>query len=78
MISCETRLALPARFIGVQAGFGDDYPSVDLFTLNEQVGEHPADSTVSRQTLESHGYTVPPRAELMKMMRGRPGRTRAA
>ena len=78
MISLETCLPLPARFIGVQAGFGDDFPSVDLFTLDEQVGEHPVHSTVSRQTLESHGYIVPPRAELMKMTRERPGRTRAA
>lgn len=78
MLFIETHLPAPARFIGVQSGFGDEFPSVDLFTLTEQVGEHPIDSTVSRQTLEGHGYHVPPRAELMKTLSTRSRRTLAA
>lgn len=49
----------PAKFIGVQDGFGL-MPSIELYVLNAQVGEHPIGSSVSRQTLERHGYYVPP------------------
>lgn len=47
----------PAVFLGVQSGFLH-LPPIELFTLLVPVGEHPAGSTVSRQTLESHGYRV--------------------
>lgn len=77
MVSVASLFSAPAYFIGVQAGF-DGEGSIDLFTLTRPVGEHPVDSTVSRQTLEKHGYHVPPRAELMKTLRRRPGRTLAA
>jgi hypothetical protein len=48
----------PAFFIGVQQGFAH-LPDIELFNLTEQVGIHTAGSTVSRNTLEKHGYTVP-------------------
>jgi hypothetical protein len=51
------RLA-PATFIGMQEGFGKT-PPIELFTLKAPVGEHPAGSTVSRHTLERHGFFVP-------------------
>lgn len=77
MVSVASLFSAPAYFIGVQSGF-DGAGSIDLFTLTRPVGEHPVDSTVSRQTLEKHGYHVPPRAELMKTLRVRPRRTLAA
>lgn len=79
MISFLSHVPMPAEFIGVQCGFseGDVDDSIDLFTLNQPVGEHPVDSTVSRQTLEGAGYYVPPREELVKCMRPRLGRTLA-
>ena len=49
----------PATFIGIQDGFGIT-PSVELYNLNAPVGIHPIHSSVSRWTLESHGYYVPP------------------
>jgi hypothetical protein len=49
----------PAKFIGIQEGFGL-VPPVELYTLDAPVGEHPVGSSVSRQTLERHGYQVPP------------------
>lgn len=60
---CENRPPAPANFIGLQDGFGD--APIELFTLTESVGEHPAHSTVSRQTLERYGFAVPLREELM-------------
>ena len=76
MISSQTHLPAPADFIGIQCCFEEE--SIELFTLNEPVGEHPVASTVSRQTLESHGYHVPSRAELLMGMRRRPSRMLAA
>jgi hypothetical protein len=49
----------PAFFVGIQEGWGH-LPSIELYNLTEDVGIHPAGSTVSRQTLEQHGYSVPP------------------
>lgn len=49
----------PAKFCGVQAGF-KHLPDVELYNLTAPVGHHCTGSTVSRQTLERHGYTVPP------------------
>lgn len=48
----------PAIFIGVQEGFGP-IPAQELYNLLTNVGTHPAGSTVTRQTLERHGYAVP-------------------
>lgn len=78
MVSIAPLVPAPAAFIGVQSGLDEGMESIDLFTLTGPVGEHPVDSTVSRQTLEKHGYHVPPRAELMKTLRPRPRRTLAA
>lgn len=78
MTSSQAHIPFPAEFIGVQCGFGEEYDSFELFTLNQPVGDHPVDSTVSRQTLESHGYFVPSRAELLLNMRRRPERALAA
>ena len=47
----------PAIFLGVQPGFRH-LPPIELFNLLAPVGEYPVGSTVSRQTLESHGYRV--------------------
>lgn len=47
----------PAVFLGIQPGYLH-LPAVELFNLLEPVGEYPVGSTVSRQTLESHGYRV--------------------
>jgi hypothetical protein len=33
-------------------------PAFELYTLLLPVGDHPAGSTVSRQTLERHGYSI--------------------
>lgn len=48
----------PATFLGVQPGILQ-LPDVELYVLTAAVGHHPAGSTVSRATLERHGYTVP-------------------
>lgn len=48
----------PAVFVGIQPGFRH-LPAIELYNLTEQVGVHPAGSTVSRGTLESHGFFVP-------------------
>lgn len=53
----DLRPLAPATFLGIQDGFGI-YPSIALYILREQVGIHPAGSTVSRQTLERHGFAV--------------------
>ncbi|MBE2213163.1 MAG: hypothetical protein IAE82_04765 [Opitutaceae bacterium] len=47
----------PAVFLGIQPGFLH-LPPIELFNLLAPVGEYPIGSTVSRQTLESHGYRV--------------------
>ncbi len=50
-------MKVPAIFLGIQPGFLDLQP-VELFTLLAPLGVHPAGSTVSRQTLEAHGYRI--------------------
>jgi hypothetical protein len=50
-------MTAPAIYIGLQPGFGQ-MPAFELYTLQDQVGEHPAGSTVSRQTLENHGFSM--------------------
>lgn len=50
----------PAVFLGIQPGF-KNLPPVELYNLLAPVGHHPAGSTVSRKTLEDHGY-LPPHA----------------
>lgn len=47
----------PAVFLGVQPGYRH-LPAIELFNLLVPVGEYPVGSTVSRQTLENHGYAV--------------------
>ena len=59
MAASEFSPAAPATFIGIQDGFGL-MPPIELYNLHTPVGEHPAGSSVSRQTLEKHGYAVPP------------------
>jgi hypothetical protein len=48
----------PAVYLGTLPGFRQQ-PPIELYNLLDQVGLHPAGSTVSRQTLEDHGL-VPP------------------
>lgn len=48
----------PAVFLGIQPGF-NDIPPVELYNLLAPVGRHPVGSTVSRKTLEDHGYALP-------------------
>lgn len=48
----------PAVFLGIQPGF-KNLPPVELYNLLAPVGQHPTGSTVSRKTLEAHGYTPP-------------------
>ena len=50
-----TPMAAPALFLGIQPGF-DNQASIELYVLVSPVGHHPIGSTVSRQTLERHGY----------------------
>ena len=47
----------PAVFLGVQPGF-DTHAAIELYVLLAPVGHHPVGSTVSRQTLEKHGYSL--------------------
>ena len=61
MVAVKTLRPAPARFIGIQDGFGV-LPAIELYALTAPVGMHPACSSVSRRTLESHGYYVPPLA----------------
>ncbi len=49
----------PARFIGMQRGYGQN-PPLELYVLLEPVGEHPIGSAVTRQTLERHGFQPAP------------------
>jgi hypothetical protein len=46
---------VPAVYLGTQPGF-NQVPPVELYNLLVKVGHHPVGSTVSRQTLEEHGY----------------------
>ena len=55
----QARRFAPAQFIGIQDGFGL-IPSIELYNLTARVGIHCVGSSVSRSTLESHGYYVPP------------------
>ncbi|MDI1337042.1 MAG: hypothetical protein PSU94_12740 [Lacunisphaera sp.] len=55
----ESPQSAPATFIGIQEGFGVRPPE-ELYTLHTPVGEHPVGSTVSRSTLEKHGFSVFP------------------
>ena len=59
MLAVNNRRLAPATFIGIQDGFGV-VPAIELYALTAQVGMHPARSSVSRRTLEAHGYYVPP------------------
>lgn len=59
MVAVKTPRLAPAVFIGIQDGFGV-VPAIELYALTAPVGMHPARSSVSRRTLESHGYYVPP------------------
>jgi hypothetical protein len=50
----------PAVFGGVQEGLpARGVPDIELFNLTQEIPGHPAGSTVSRNTLEAAGYTVP-------------------
>lgn len=49
----------PAEFIGVQEMPGG--PGFDLYNLTADIPGHPKGSSVSRETLEKAGFTVPPR-----------------
>lgn len=55
----RARRALPAYFTGIQDG-GGFVPDIELWTLTQPVGIHPAGSTLSRQTIEAAGYRLPP------------------
>ena len=57
--TARLRRLAPAKFIGIQDGFGV-FPSIELYNLTARVGIHSVGSSVSRRTLESHGYYVPP------------------
>lgn len=59
MVAINSYRLAPARFIGLQDGFGL-MPSFELYHLEAPVGVHPEGSSVSRETLERHGYFVPP------------------
>lgn len=48
----------PVSYLGVQSGFGHG-PDVLLYNLLAPLGDHPAGSTVSAQTLMRHGFAVP-------------------
>ena len=54
-VSMPTTMTAPALFLGIQPGFGD-VSAIELYVLLSPVGHHPVGSTVSRQTLERHGY----------------------
>lgn len=48
-------MTIPAFYVGIQPGY-QNLPPIELYTLVAPVGEHPAGSTVSRQTLEKYGF----------------------
>lgn len=58
MVTSADTYALPAVYIGTQPGFRS-IPAIELYNLLVPVGEHPVGSTVSRSTLERHGWHVP-------------------
>jgi hypothetical protein len=46
-------------FIGKQEwGKRTDFPPIALYNLTTDLPLHPKDSTVSRQTIEQHGYAL--------------------
>lgn len=53
----QTKVA-PATYLGIQKGF-DTIKDIELYNLTDDIPGHPEGSTVSRQTLELAGYTVP-------------------
>lgn len=57
-----TKGEAPAEFRGVQETGLHDFPPFELYDLTENIPGHPKGSTVSRQTLEKAGYSVPPRS----------------
>ncbi|MGC4072799.1 MAG: hypothetical protein QM760_09810 [Nibricoccus sp.] len=61
-------MTAPAQYVGLQPGFRH-LPAIELYNLLAPVGEHPRGSTVSRQTLEKHGYTLPPRRRIRRKFR---------
>jgi len=65
----------PAIFLGIQPGF-NNMPAVELYNLLARVGRHPAGSTVSRKTLEDHGY-VPPEFSTAQVVQARPEKRRS-
>lgn len=64
-------MTAPAIYVGLQPGFRHQ-PPIELYTLLAPVGEHPAGSTVSRQTLERHGFRILP-GRLGRKARHSPG-----
>jgi hypothetical protein len=48
----------PAVYLGTQPGYKHQ-PPIELYNLLIQVGCHPVGSTVSRKTLENHGFNLP-------------------
>ena len=62
-------MALPASFLGLQPGY-KCRPPLELYTLLVPVGEHPAGSTVSRQTLERHGFLLDADSPVAKPVAG--------
>jgi hypothetical protein len=48
----------PAIYLGLQPGISH-LPPIELYNLLVPVGRHPAGSTVSRKTLEEHGFKPP-------------------
>jgi len=59
LVSIFRIMNVPAVYLGTQPGF-DQVPPVELYNLLAKVGHHPVGSTVSRQTLEDHGYQPTP------------------
>jgi len=46
-------------FTGLQETGFPDFPAFSLYDLIEDLPAHPKGSTVSRNTLEGHGYVFP-------------------
>ncbi len=70
-MSLLAAMTAPAIYVGLQPGFRQQ-PPIELYTLLAPVGEHPAGSTVSRQTLEKHGFRILP-GRLCRKARNFPG-----
>ena len=62
-------MTIPAFYVGIQPGY-QNLPPIELYTLVAPVGEHPAGSTVSRQTLEKHGFLPSPAGTAAKRVAG--------